>query len=561
MNQRQSQLLIGGMMGIFLAFAGITSAQAATLYLSPSSGSYTLGQTIGVVVRLNADGQAINASEGTVTWSKDKLQFVSLSAAGSIFKYWPIDPAVQGQSTAIFSGGLPSPGYRGSSGTVMRLTFRAKSAGQATVRISGAKILANDGSGTDVLSGQGAASYTISAATQPVPTPTPSVPNRPTPTVSSISHPDQSKWYREPNVTIQWTRPSGLIGASYSVTTDPNTIPDEKSDSNQTTVVVPLTADGTWYVHVRGQYAGGWSGTAHFAVHLDRLPPETFIPTISQDRGLSDPTPELQFTTTDATSGVALYTYTVDDGSATEAVSPVVLESLLPGSHRVLVVAGDRAGNEREGTVEFTTVGYTPPVIVSVSSPLILLDPLVVRGTANAGDKITVYVNNQPVGQAIAGAVDPSADTTTITPVPWALTVDKLFRPGQYEVTATATSSTGQTSVRTDPQALHITGRAFLMNGHPVAAISVITPLAITLLSILVAIVAVMTRLIMVSLIMHRRERTAEEELEILRQVNNQQGINRQQLDHALKQIEEDLEGKVPTLPQSTNRHGKRRGR
>lgn len=543
MTLRRMTILWSGIGAIILAFAWPTTTQAATLSVSPGSGSYTIGQTITATVRVNTAGQPINAGEGTVTWTPATLQFVSISASGSIFKYWPIDPVVRGTSSAMFSGGLPSPGYTGSAGTILRLVFTAKAVGTATIGFSGGKILANDGLGTDVYTGQGAATYTITAATKPTPVPpAPEVPNRPTPAVTSTTYPDQATWYREADVKLAWTKPSGLTGVSYEVTADQGTIPDDRIDTTNTSTTVTLPSDGTWYFHLRGKYEAGWSATQHYALHFDRTPPETFTPTVVQDRGPSDPTPILTFSTTDKTSGIARYTYTVDGGQAVDASSPTDIAGITAGDHTVVVTAIDLAGNIREATVNFSITGYTAPTITSVSTSLLLLDPLVVHGTANLGDTITVYVNGRVAGQVVAGPNDVSAAPGVTLRVPWSFTTDALFRPGTFTVTATATSPDGQVSATTDPQTVRVTGRALSINGRPIATWSVVTPVAVLVLSLLAAIIAVFSRLALAVWMMHRRVDRVEEEIEALRDVNQQQSINRQQLDTALIQIEEDLD-------------------
>ena len=563
MTTRQTKILLTFSGIVVNLFFVLHSASAAMIYISPSSGSYTIGQSITVTARINSSGSPINASEGTITWTKDALQFVSVSAGGSIFKYWPVDPAVRGNNSVIFSGGLPSPGYNGSAGTILKITFTAKAAGTGTVQVSGAKVLANDGQGTDVYTGSGTASLVIGAATKPTPAPvTPSVPTRPTPSISSSSHPDQSVWYHDPVAQVTWTKPSGAEGFSYSLTADANTTPDESVDTSGTSTTVTLADDGTWYVHVRAKYSTGWSNTAHFALRLDRTPPKEFTPVVEQDRGPSDPSPTLTFTTTDSPSGIAKYTYSIDGGKAVEATSPVDLSGISAGQHTIVVTAYDHGGTTREGKVTFSTEGYAAPTIRSVSSPLILLDPLVVRGTAAAGDTVSIYVGSQLVGQAVVGPADQGDSLGASVRIPWTVTVERLFRPGSYVVTATATSASGQVSTKTDDRTMHVIGRSLFLNGRPVATISVATPVGVLVLSLLALIIAIMARLVVAVMMMHRRERNVEEELETLRDLNKRQSISRQQLDDALEQIEEDVEGGgAPAKRKVQRRRAKKRSR
>lgn len=531
---------------IVLAACGLTPvrASAASLFFSPSSGSYSVGQSFTVTVKVNASGQPMNAAEGTVTWNSNVLRLASLSSSGTIFKYWPIDPVARGASTALFSGGVPSPGYSGSSGTIMRLNFVAQAAGTGTLQFSGAKILANDGYGTNIFSGSGTATFTVVASTsKPAPPPTTSIPSRPTPVISSSTHPDQSAWYRASDITLSWTRPSGLLGVSYILTADPDTIPDEQRDTTGTTADQTLSSDGTWYFHLRGEYAGGWSGTAHYAIHFDRTPPPEFTLVFDTDHGPTSASPTVTFSVTDVTSGVITYTSSIDGSPAAATDTTLMLEGLRPGEHHAVVTATDRAGNSRQADLVFTIVGYAAPTITSVSSPLLLLDPLVVRGIANIGDRITIYINGQAVGEVVAGPTDTAAEAGIAVRAPWTVTVDQLFRPGTYQVTATATSRAGQVSSITDPRPLHVSGQAILLNGRPVATLSVVTPIVILAVSLLALILSVMVKLGVSVWSMHRRVRVVEEELESIRLFNEKQSLSRQQLNSVIDEIEADLEG------------------
>ena len=69
--------------GIF-AVLPIT-ASAATLYFSPSSGSYAIGATFSVSVYVSSADQAMNAASGVILFPTDKLSVEALSKSGSIF--------------------------------------------------------------------------------------------------------------------------------------------------------------------------------------------------------------------------------------------------------------------------------------------------------------------------------------------------------------------------------------------------------------------------------------------------------------------------------------------
>jgi len=50
-------------------------AEAASLYLSPGSGSYAVGDSFNVTVGVNTDGVAINSAQATISFPNDILHY------------------------------------------------------------------------------------------------------------------------------------------------------------------------------------------------------------------------------------------------------------------------------------------------------------------------------------------------------------------------------------------------------------------------------------------------------------------------------------------------------
>jgi len=148
--------------------------KAATLFLSPQTGSFSVGQTITVTVRTNTHGQDVNTAEANISYSIDTLTLTKVTQGSTFYLPAPGSPS-KGAGTAYVGGGLPTPGYNGGSGLIGTLTFTAKAAGTANVTISSGKVLLNDGFGTDAYTGNTNSTFTITPATaKPTPTPTPS---------------------------------------------------------------------------------------------------------------------------------------------------------------------------------------------------------------------------------------------------------------------------------------------------------------------------------------------------------------------------------------------------
>jgi len=165
-------LAIGFMVSIFF---NVNSVHAASLFFSPGSGTYNVGKSFSVGVYVNSAGAAANAFQGVVNFPSDKLEVTSLSKSGSIMSLWVQEPAFSAGS-AHFEGIVLNPGFSGSGGKIITLNFKVKSPGSASLTFSGASVLANDGQGTNILSGAGDANFTLNAGTQPAQTqPVPAV--------------------------------------------------------------------------------------------------------------------------------------------------------------------------------------------------------------------------------------------------------------------------------------------------------------------------------------------------------------------------------------------------
>ena len=146
---------------LFLFLPFITNAQG-TLLLTPSSGSYKLGEVFSILDSINTGGESINASTGQINFDNSKLQVVSLGYSQSIFTLWTEEPSFSNPAGSIkFSGGVPNPGFTGASGGVLRITFKVKTVGQAPVNFLSGSILANNGQGTNIADTLKGALYTL----------------------------------------------------------------------------------------------------------------------------------------------------------------------------------------------------------------------------------------------------------------------------------------------------------------------------------------------------------------------------------------------------------------
>lgn len=153
---------------------------AAILGMSASKTTVQAGQTFTATIDVNTQSQAINNVEAVVTFPTALLEVTSLQN-GPVLSIWAESPTHSNSSGTIsFNGGVPNPGFSGT-GNVLRVNFKAKSNGVATIGFSSAFVRANDGLGTNILSGRSGVSISVTAAEIPTPVPVPNPDPTPTP--------------------------------------------------------------------------------------------------------------------------------------------------------------------------------------------------------------------------------------------------------------------------------------------------------------------------------------------------------------------------------------------
>jgi len=130
-------------------------ASAASLNLVSQTNEIDIGSQFQVDLMLDAEGEDINAIEGSIIFPKNLLEIKEIYTGSSIIKFWVERPQMNAEIK--FSGVIPggfsgvlSPYYKGGRpGKVFSLIFAAKTEGVGNVAIKNAKVLLNDGQGTE----------------------------------------------------------------------------------------------------------------------------------------------------------------------------------------------------------------------------------------------------------------------------------------------------------------------------------------------------------------------------------------------------------------------------
>lgn len=375
---------------LFLFFANIS--EAATLQLTPSTGSYSSGQTFTATVKVAPAGQNINAVEASLKFDPSILSVVSVSKDGSVFSLWTVEPTFSNTNGTIsFGGGSPTP--FSATSNLVNITFRTVKEGTGTVSFPTASVLAADGRGTDVYQSSTPGSFTIAAATAPTPTPTPATPTPTTPAPSSnngdeaiifgdpprapeIGSPaflDPDVWYKISDGLFSWTLPFDVNSMALEISTSSENEPSKNKDAiieppvDEFRITKDLVSDGIQYLSVQFKNQVGWGAVLNRKLQIDTTPPEPFDIIV---RAGTTPSsfPLLVFEAQDKTSGISHYELSITDKeplkiTPDEAKLGFLLKDLEDGTYTVKVVAYDKAGNLRESTkAVLITAGWIKPI-------------------------------------------------------------------------------------------------------------------------------------------------------------------------------------------------------
>lgn len=136
---------------LFLIFstAGIMSIPAplfAARFYFEAPASLRLGEQVEATLFLDTEGETINAIEGKIQFSEDKLSFSGINDGGSIINFWVEDPIIN-RNEVRFSGIIPG-GYTGEKGKILSISIEGKKSGKAEIKPIVQNALLNDGNGT-----------------------------------------------------------------------------------------------------------------------------------------------------------------------------------------------------------------------------------------------------------------------------------------------------------------------------------------------------------------------------------------------------------------------------
>jgi hypothetical protein len=459
-------------------------AEAAILYLAPETGTFQIGNTFSVSVKVNAQGTPINAGDGIINFSPDELEVVSISKTGSIFTLWPQEPTFSSKTGKIeFAGGSPQA-FSGTSGQILTIVFRGKRETVAKVNFSSGSILAADGKGTNVISEMRGGTYILRAKeTLPPAEEYIAQPGTPkAPKITSPTHPDPEKWYSNNNPIFRWELPPDVKAVRILVDKNPSSIPTVYYSPPISEKKLENFEEGVWYFHCQLQNDKGWGSAGHFKFKIDVTPPEKFEISVKEGEKIFTTTPTLVFKTEDKVSGIDFYEVRIGN------LEPVRTKegeyrtpTLTPGKYNVVVRAVDFAGNETIGIKEIEIIPLPAPKITYWQKELKPKEYLLLKGESNPEAEIEVFLQKR-------GGEAEIEKTFADSEGRWELVWPKALDEGIYQVWARAKDKTGGESEISEKITVKVSPPPFIKIGE----------LAINYLSILITLIGLLAILILI---------------------------------------------------------------
>ena len=457
---------------IFSVFLFGHGALAAKFYISPQSGAQALNKTFTVDIKIDSQGDGINAAQAKVIFPADKLEIKTVDKTGSVFGFWPEEPTFSNENGVVdFIGGTVN-GVSGASLHILRIVFNAKSVGETPISLDDGAITVDDGTGTNILTEIVGANYRISV-TVAAPLPAPEIPSgvQPTlplpgepipppviierepelakglpeaPNVFVPLYPDPNSWY---NITTPfnatWSLPLDITDVSTTIDINPNFQP-QKSEKLFDNKIFNSLPEGVSYLHVRFKNKIGWGPAAHYRLAVDTAPPAPFIIESSDGFQTDNPMPLLQFGTSDALSGISHYLVKIGDAEAFEWKNGQLRTPLQsPGTHRVSVKALDLAGNGASMSVNLEILAIGSPAITFTTEKLFFgtEEGVMVRGTALPNIDVRVFIEKE-IGGIVAEYLARSNKDGN-----WDVTIYEPLGIGSYVVLAQARDLRGALSL------------------------------------------------------------------------------------------------------------------
>lgn len=121
---------------------------AAELSVISQSSEIGLNNEFEINLLISSKNENINAIEGKIIYPIDLLEIKNIYDGDSVMSFWMEKPSLKSESYISYSGIIPG-GYSGKDGKIFSIVFQAKKEGFGDIEISDAKLLIDNGKGTE----------------------------------------------------------------------------------------------------------------------------------------------------------------------------------------------------------------------------------------------------------------------------------------------------------------------------------------------------------------------------------------------------------------------------
>ncbi len=344
---------------LFFVWFGVS--KAATLYAGSAYETVYEGETFVVEWYLDTEGASVNSLSLKLYFTPDTLEVAEASPGDSLISLWIKPPQFSNsQGVAELVGGAPL-GFKRTDAPIFRTIFRAKTSGRASISMDQTSLALGGEAGGEPLPLRFRVLdfAVLPKDAKPV-------------AISSPTHPDPDKWYKENRAVITFV-PDPKEEYSYSMSSNLDVFPDDVADEQMSELVYENLPDGIYYFKLNSKIGPGvWQEAGVFRVQIDATAPELFVPVVSKTSDAFGGRPFLSFAAIDKVSGISHYKIKIGIISEWKtAQSPFVLPRFYIGN-KVLVEASDFAGNARLAEISHQN-RFWPFVFGLIMAGLIIL--------------------------------------------------------------------------------------------------------------------------------------------------------------------------------------------
>jgi len=436
---------------LFVIFFPSTTS-AATINLFSDKTNLSIGDEFNVDMKIDSGETAINAGQATLKFDPNIVNVTEIHKENSVFNFWLSEPSFDNTSGQVGFIGGSSSGLSGKSLEVLKVKFKVKTTGTISLTLTDSAVTANDGAGTNVLSAVSGIELK-SLLKSEINVIKPTIINKTPSTASSASakpivsvplYPNSSNWYNvSSNFLATWNLSNDVVGVSTALNKIPNFDPSVSEGLFDNKSYPPLD-DGVWYLHVRFRNNIGWGQTNHYRIAIDTVPPTPFkVETSGDGLPTNKTTQVLSYQSNDQTSGVLAYLISIDGQTPTETdKNSFTTGILIPGIHKVKIVAQDKAGNKTENITKLEILPIQAPVINSVTKDLFVGEGgLSTNGTSLPG--ITIIADLKDSKNQTVYQTKTNSDNSGV----WSVLFDQPLKSGMYYVQIVAQDDKGSLSM------------------------------------------------------------------------------------------------------------------